>query len=164
MKKEKKSIYELLEEDIMESDLSLGEKNEKLSRLIKIRSKKVNILFAGATGSGKSSTINALFNMEVARVGVGVDPETQGLDRFELENLVIWDSPGMGDGFENDENYSRMLVEKLSETDEEGVPLIDLVLVVIDASTKDLMTTYEMINDVIIPCMGQEAEAGFSSV
>lgn len=30
-------------------------------------------MITGATGSGKSSTINALFNTEVAKVGVGVE-------------------------------------------------------------------------------------------
>lgn len=37
-------------------------------------------MITGATGSGKSSTINALFNMEVAKVGVGVNPETMNSD------------------------------------------------------------------------------------
>ena len=37
-------------------------------------------MITGATGSGKSSTINALFNMEVAKVGVGVNPETMDSD------------------------------------------------------------------------------------
>ena len=73
---EEKSIYDLLEEDIMSSDIDDGEKTKRLSRLLKIRGKKVNIMLTGATGSGKSSTINALFHMEVAKVGVGVDPET----------------------------------------------------------------------------------------
>lgn len=42
----------------------MSEKNERLSRLIRIREKKANIMLTGATGSGKSSTVNALFNKE----------------------------------------------------------------------------------------------------
>lgn len=154
----RKSIYELLEADIMASDLSLNEKNKRLSRLIQMREKKVNLLLAGATGSGKSSTINALFNMEVAKVGVGVDPETDSIKRYVLDNLTIWDTPGFGDGFEADEKSRRMLVQKLSELDENGDPLIDLVLIVLDASSKDLGTSYDLINSVIDPCLGWETK------
>ena len=94
-KSKKKSIYELLEEEINALDLSEIEKNIKLSRLLRIRNQKVNIMLVGATGVGKSSTINALFDMEVAKVGVGVDPETSNIVKYELENLTIWDTPGL---------------------------------------------------------------------
>ena len=154
---EKRSIYDLLEEDISNSDLPLQEKNERLSRLIKARSKKVNIILVGATGSGKSSTVNALFNMDVAKVGVGVDPETESIDCYELENLIIWDTPGLGDGT-NDAAYNDLIIKKLSELDENGDPLIDLVLVVLDASSKDLGTSYKLINEVIIPCLGDDKD------
>ena len=157
-KKDKKSIYVLLEEDIMASELSMPEKNERLSRLIKVRDKKVNIILVGATGSGKSSTVNALFNMDVAKVGVGVDPETDLITSYELENLTIWDTPGLGDGIKNDEAYNKMLIDKLSELDKNGDPLIDLVLVILDASSKDLGTSYDLINNVIIPCLGEDKE------
>lgn len=157
-KKDKKSIYVLLEEDIMASELSMPEKNERLSRLIKVRDKKVNIILVGATGSGKSSTVNALFNMDVAKVGVGVNPETDLITSYELENLTIWDTPGLGDGVKNDEAYNKMLVDKLSELDKNGDPLIDLVLVILDASSKDLGTSYDLINNVIIPCLGEDKE------
>lgn len=157
-KMDKKSIYVLLEEDIMASDLSMPEKNERLSRLIKVRDKKVNIILVGATGSGKSSTVNALFNMDVAKVGVGVNPETDLITSYELENLTIWDTPGLGDGVKNDEAYNKMLVDKLSELDKNGDPLIDLVLVILDASSKDLGTSYDLINNVIIPCLGEDKE------
>ena len=158
VKNEKRSIYELLEEDIMGSDLPLNEKNKRLSRLIRMREKKANIILVGATGSGKSSTVNALFNMEVAKVGVGVDPETASIMSYTLDNLTIWDTPGLGDGVKSDEAYNRMLTKKLSETDENGDPLIDLVLVVLDASSKDLGTFYDLINNVIIPCLGEDKE------
>lgn len=157
MSEVRKSIYELLEEDIRNSDMSMEEKNERLSSLIKARSKKVNLLLVGATGSGKSSTVNALFDMSVAKVGVGVDPETNKIEKYELDNLVIWDSPGLGDGT-SDEDYNEMIESKLNEFDENGDPTIDLVLVVLDASSKDLGTTYNLINNVIIPSLGKDVK------
>lgn len=153
-----KSIYELLEEDIMASDIPEAEKTKRLSRLIKIRSKRVNIMLVGSTGSGKSSTVNAMFNMDIAKVGVGVDPETSSISKFELDNLIIWDTPGLGDGIESDKRITKEIIAKLNEVDKEGTPLIDMVLVIMDASSKDLGTSYDLINNVLIPCLGKEAE------
>lgn len=152
-----KSIYDLLEEDIMRSDIEDSEKTKKLSRLLKIRGEKVNIMLTGATGSGKSSTINALFHMEVAKVGVGVDPETSCIDKYELDNLIIWDTPGLGDGVENDKKITRDIIKKLNEMDENCNHLIDMVVVILDASSKDLGTSYDLINKVLVPCLGEEA-------
>ena len=153
-----KSIYELLEEDIMASDIPEAEKTKRLSRLIKIRSKRVNIMLVGSTGSGTSSTVNAMFNMDIAKVGVGVDPETSSISKFELDNLIIWDTPGLGDGIESDKRITKEIIAKLNEMDKEGTPLIDMVLVIMDASSKDLGTSYDLINNVLIPCLGKEAE------
>ncbi len=157
MSEQKKSIYELLEADIMNSDLSEAEKAAKLSRLIQVRSKQVNIMLVGATGSGKSSTVNAMFNMNVAKVGVGVDPETTCISKFDLDNLTIWDTPGLGDGVERDKEITRDIISKLNELGEDGKPLIDLVVVIMDSSSKDLGTSYDLINNVLIPCLGSEA-------
>ncbi|MGN0421691.1 MAG: GTPase family protein [Lachnospiraceae bacterium] len=152
-----KSIFELLEEDIMLSDLSDAEKTKRLSRLLRIRNKKVNIMLVGSTGSGKSSTVNAMFNMDVAKVGVGVDPETTNISKFELDNLIIWDTPGLGDGVESDKRITRDIIVKLNETDKDEKPLIDMVMVIMDASSKDLGTSYDLINNILIPCLGKEA-------
>ncbi|WP_204247441.1 GTPase family protein [Blautia sp. An81] len=156
-KDERVSIYDLLEEEIMKADMPEADKTKRLSRLLKIRGRKVNIMLAGATGSGKSSTINALFNMEVAKVGVGVDPETDCIAKYELDNLTIWDTPGLGDGVENDERITRDIIRKLNELGEDLNPLIDMVVVILDASSKDLGTSYDLINKVLIPCLGEEA-------
>lgn len=150
------NIYELLEKEIMDSDLPEEEKNKRLSKLLKARGQKINLMLVGATGSGKSSTINSLFNTSVAEVGVGVEPETADIECYRLENLTIWDSPGLGDSAENDSRYSEKIIKKLSETDENGIPLIDLVAVIIDASTKDMSTTYELINKILLPCLTEE--------
>ena len=154
----RRSIYDLMEAEIMASDISDAEKAKRLSYLIKIRNRKVNIMLTGATGSGKSSTINAMFDMDVAKVGVGVDPETMDIEKFELDNLIIWDTPGLGDGIESDKRITCEIVRKLSETDEDGKPLIDMVVVILDASSKDLGTSYDLINKVLIPCLDKDAE------
>ena len=155
-KVKKKSIYDILEDEIMRADTDDIEKTKQISKLLKIRGKKVNILLVGATGSGKSSTINALFNMEVAKVGVGVDPETDRITKYDLENLTIWDSPGLGDGVENDAKITKAIIKKLNEMDDEHNPLIDIVIVILDASSKDLSMSYNLINKVIIPCIGEK--------
>ena len=139
-------------------ELSEAEKTKRLSNLLKQRNKKVNIMLTGSTGSGKSSTINALFNMDMAKVGVGVNPETDKISSFKLDNLTLWDTPGLGDGIESDRQITREIVEKLNELDEEGKPLIDMVVVVMDSSSKDLGTSYDIINNVLVPCLGEEAK------
>ena len=115
-------------------------------------------MITGATGCGKSSTINALFNAEKAKVGVGVDPETMDIQKYELENLILWDSPGLGDGKEADNRHAKNIIKKLNERDENGNLLIDLVLVILDGSSRDLCTSYELINSVIIPNLGEDKE------
>ena len=46
--RERQNIYDILEEDIMSSDISDAEKARRLSNLVKIRGQKVNIMLAGA--------------------------------------------------------------------------------------------------------------------
>lgn len=67
----KTNIYELLEKEIMSSDMSEEEKNRQLSKLLNARGQKINLMLVGATGSGKSSTINSLFNTSVAKAENG---------------------------------------------------------------------------------------------
>lgn len=155
----KKNVYETMENDIMNAQISEVEKNKLLKNVLRLKENKVNILITGATGSGKSSTINALFDMEIAKVGVGVDPETMEIERYDLDNLILWDSPGLGDGKEADNRHAKGIIRKLSECDEHGNALIDLVLVILDGSTKDLGTSYELINNVIIPNLGKGKES-----
>ena len=79
---------------------------------MRLKKQKVNLMVTGATGCGKSSTINALFGVEVAKVGTSVDPETMDIERYELDNLVVWDTPGLGDGKEADNRHSKRMIDK----------------------------------------------------
>jgi len=153
-----KTIFTDMEDDINSSKLDDVTKNKLFENILKLKEQKVNLMVTGATGCGKSSTINAMFNTEVAKVGVGVDPETMDIKKYELENLILWDSPGLGDGKEKDVEHSKGIIKKLNELDKEGNPLIDLVLVILDGGTRDLGTSYELINQVIIPNLGENTE------
>ena len=72
-----------------------------------------------------------------------------------MDNLVIWDTPGLGDGKEAYNKHSKRIIDKLYEKDENDNLLIDLVLVILDGSSRDLGTSYELINNVIIPNLGE---------
>lgn len=157
MEKERR-FFDAMESDIMNADIPETERNKLMKNFLQLKEQKINLMITGATGCGKSSTINALFNTEVAKVGVGVDPETMDITKYELDNLVLWDSPGLGDGKEADNRHAKNIIKKLHERDENGDLLIDLVLVILDGSTRDLGTSYELINQVIIPNLGEDKE------
>ncbi len=154
----KQDVFEKMEDSISSLAINELDKKKLLEGVLRLKKQKVNLLITGATGCGKSSTINAMFNTEVAKVGIGVDPETMEIQKYELDNLILWDSPGLGDGKEKDIIHSKGIIKKLNEIDHEGNPLIDLVLVVLDGATKDLGTSYELINQVIIPNLGENAK------
>ena len=69
-------LYDEITRRISDSTMSETEKQAILKKFLEMQNQKANVLITGATGCGKSSTINALFNTEKAKVGTGVDPET----------------------------------------------------------------------------------------
>lgn len=144
--------------DAITNDVTLTEtaKAQVIRNLAKLKDTKVNILITGATGCGKSSTINALFNSDKAKVGQGVDPETMSITKYEYDNIVLFDSPGLGDGKEADIAHSKNIISKLYEKDGNGEMLIDLVLVILEGGSRDLGTSFELINSVIIPNLGKD--------
>lgn len=154
----KRDLLKEFESIIMKQKLNENVKQKLLGNLLRLKKQKVNLMVTGATGCGKSSTINALFGVEVAKIGTSVDPETMDIERYELDNLVVWDTPGLGDGKEADNRHSKRMIDKLYEKDENGNLLIDLVLVILDGGSRDLGTSYELINNVVIPNLGENKE------
>lgn len=155
---EKKKIYDELEKDVLQSNLSDKDKTQMLKNIMKLKEGKLNILVTGVTGAGKSSTINALFDIEKAKIGTSADPETMDIVRYEMDNLILWDTPGLGDGIENDKRHAKNIIDKLTEVDENNAPLIDIVLVILDGGSRDLGTSYDLINTVLIPHLGENAK------
>ena len=145
-------IYaELLQE--VNNNPNLNEEQRQILRanVNRLERQRLNVMITGGTGVGKSSTINAMFDADVAKVGIGNEPETMDIQRYDLGNLILWDTPGLGDGPEADERHAKNIVNKLNEYDSEGKALIDLVLVILDGGTRDYGTSFTLINEVIIP-------------
>ncbi len=168
-------LCEALENEIISGNADEETKKELLKKFRKFCNTETNIMLVGATGSGKSSTINALFGcgetessdetdseenvskyIEVAKVGSKADPETRDIEKYTIGKLILWDTPGLGDGTDIDVHHRDVIRELLREEDEDGNALIDLVLVILDGSTKDLGTSYKLINEVLIPELGDE--------
>ncbi|KAH3766767.1 GTP binding protein [Pelomyxa schiedti] len=66
---------------------------------IKRTTERPHVLVVGPTGSGKSSLINSIFGMDLAKEGTGV-PITTHFTRYELEGspVVVYDSKGVEHG------------------------------------------------------------------
>ena len=129
--------------------------NDIERRLNIARFSPLDVLVVGCTGAGKSSTINALFETCVARVGRNCDPETTNISSMQLNELMrFWDSPGLGDNVLSDRKYSEDLIDLLYRDytlDNNKYGLIDTVLVILHGSGRDMGTTYQLLNEVIIP-------------
>lgn len=129
--------------------------NEIYNNLCVANFRPLDVLVVGSTGAGKSSTINALFEKDIAKVGRGCDPETNIISSMSMNNLMrFWDSPGLGDNVTNDIRYAnelKNLLYRCYRMDNSRYGLIDTVLVILDGSGRDLGTTYKILNDIITP-------------
>ena len=114
----------------------------------------LDVMVTGVTGAGKSNTLNSLFTKNVAEVGVGCDPMTMTLDSYQLhDGLRFWDTPGLGDGIEQDKKHSKKMIELLYKTyamENKTHGFIDMVIIIVEGLNRDMGTTYQLINDVIL--------------
>lgn len=116
----------------------------------------LDILLVGATGVGKSSTLNGIFNTEIAKVGYGVEPETKNIASYSLNSyLRFHDSAGLGDGKDADMSHAEKIKSLLDEQcglrdSSEVFYLIDLVLVLIDGGSRDLGTTFKLLEKIVL--------------
>lgn len=148
-------INSIFQKTIEDSD---GPQKVALQRILAtLKNTKVNVLLIGGTGVGKSSTINALFHTgdmqmeKKATVGESANPETMDIHHYALKNVVIWDTPGLGDSAEKDQQHQQKIIDKLREVDAEKKPLIDLIFLVLDGTSRDFSSAYKLIKEVVAP-------------
>lgn len=110
----------------------------------------IDVMVSGATGAGKSSTLNSFFDKTVAKVGDGVDPETMELNSFSLtEKMRFWDTPGLGDGIQRDNEHSRKISQLLQKTHHEKYYFLDMVVLIVEAGSRDIGTAIKLIDQVL---------------
>lgn len=129
---------------------------DKLYRKLKIANfMPLDVLVVGSTGAGKSTTLNKLFGKEITKVGMGVNPETVALQSHRLNSMIrFWDTPGLGDGLLADYSHSKKIIDLLCkkyEMNQKEYGFIDLVLLIIEGSNRDMGTTYKLINEILLP-------------
>ena len=119
----------------------------------------LNVLITGAAGAGRHSTVNAILKKDVALVGADID---EGIERYDDTMMTLWVAPGMGYG-DADKKHKADIISKLMERKADGSYSIDVVLVIIDGSSRDLGTSYQLIHDVLTPHLaGRRLIAGIN--
>ena len=110
-------------------------------RLQKANFRPLDMMVAGVTGAGKSTTINALFQKTVTKVGNGVEPETMKLGVYRLNDAFrVWDTPGLGDGVARDQIHKKKIKELLYKSfslDGNTYGFIDMAMVIIEGANRD---------------------------
>lgn len=110
----------------------------------------LDVMVTGATGAGKSSTLNSFFDSAVAKVGDGVDPETMELQAYSLtDKMRFWDTPGLGDGIQRDNEHSKKITELLLRTHHDEFYFLDMVVIIIEAGSRDIGTAIKLVEQVI---------------
>lgn len=113
-----------------------------------------NILVVGATGAGKSSIVNTIFNVDFAQTGTG-KPITQTTTKYTIENMPInlFDTKGYELG---SEEHTRFLEEMHTYMEDQNKPVqeqIHMVWYVISASN-------HRITDLDLEMIGKFRETG----
>ncbi|MDD1793789.1 hypothetical protein L4D06_19480 [Enterovibrio makurazakiensis] len=130
-------------------------------RLHELEAQSLNILFAGPQGVGKTATIKALFGDDLVGDALSEQTASNSLEvsRYEKGGLVVWDYPGHTGHAEQDALLDMQLGATLTECDGDGTPLIDMVVVVLDAAERNLNSGYRLICEVIVPALGDQFDS-----
>ncbi|AUC88563.1 GTP-binding protein HSR1 [Alteromonas sp. MB-3u-76] len=107
-----------------------------------------HFLILGGTGVGKSSTINALTQKNMAKVGYGSEPKTRTLMGYRAKSYVLWDTPGLGEGISEDANHIKMINGLIKRQTNYNFKHVFLI---IEANKRDFGTVYKVFDEIVSP-------------
>ena len=107
-----------------------------------------HFLILGGTGVGKSSTINALTQKNMAKVGYGSEPKTQTLMGYRAKSCVLWDTPGLGEGISEDAEHVKMIDNLIKRQSKYNFTHVFLI---IEANKRDFGTVYKVFDEIVSP-------------
>lgn len=132
-------------------EMEHGYKARLKRRLQVLADESLNVLVLGSPKTGKSAMLSAMFGERDWSRSVNE------IQRTELNRVTLWEA-----NLPDDSPESKPLIQELSallsETDDHNKPLIDLVMVVLDASSSNIDDSYFDICRTIIPMMGRNAD------
>ena len=102
-------------------------KCQELGEYFNSGKRSLTIVCVGKLGTGKSSLVNGIVGRKVAKEGHSAFTETIDITLFEESikvsedreiSIKIWDTPGLGDGFNcNEEEYIKLLSNCMAQSD-----------------------------------------------
>ena len=108
-------------EKIDELERLLMEDQTVADRLLEVGVRPIRILVTGKTGTGKSSLINGIIGDNVTEEGSSLDPTTTKVEQFKRTvrgvPMLVFDSPGLQDGTENEKEYLLDMERKCKKVD-----------------------------------------------
>lgn len=139
--------------DVILSNVSEDERGEVLDELGKeITGRPFRVAIIGQSGVGKSSTLNAVFglNLPVSDIAEGTTEIIEKIfpmrDGFKLS---IYDMPGLLQSRKKDKIYEDMYKEIL--------PKCDVIVYIIKANTRNIGDDCRILKDVVLPICNQNS-------
>lgn len=144
-------IHQLFEKIFGKADVSKSEQEEVLGKLDEeFTGRPFKVAIIGQSGVGKSSTLNAVFGLDLPTSNIS-EGTTEIIEKiFPMRdgfNLSIYDMPGLLQSRKSDMEYEKMYKEIL--------PQCDVIVYIIQANSKNIGDDCRILKDVVMPILNE---------
>lgn len=146
MEQNKYAIERLFELILQVAPLSPTTRRDVLGKVQSQINQPFKVAIVGQSGVGKSTTINAVFgvNNYVSDIAEGTTKiEEQTFDIDGRYKMIFYDTPGLNNDIDKDQEYLKMY--------EDILPQCDVIMYIINAATKNFGEDCRILKEHIIP-------------